>query len=238
MMRKLAFAAFVGTAAASGEDMVAKPQRRSEQLQCAINGEEVVADTVDSVMNIWAASKRCESAGVEKAPVFCEMDVTASIQSVIKMSRAMTGLITGCDKALKADACGSETAHLLELMAGLAKAGGKIDEWCGPDKYPWSTHKAIRTKPVERVTNLGKCILNTVGTLDSMDKVNKAVEGIKKKCDHGGKWCALSGLDVMTSIAALGAYLAGAVGRCSAIEPDGKTNWHGKNAAIHRPSVC
>lgn len=238
MMRKLAFAAFVGTAAASKEDMVVKPSRRSgQQLQCAINGEEVIADTMDSVFDIWAASKRCEASSVEKAPVFCEMDVTASIQSVIKMSRAMTGLVTGCDKALKVDACGGHVGHLLEMMAGLAKAGGKIDEWCGADKYPWSSHPE-RKKPVQRATNLGKCILNTVGTLDSMDKVNKAVEGIKKKCDNGGKWCALQGMDVMTSISALGAYLAGAVGRCSAIEPDGKTNWHGKNAAVRRPSVC
>merc|ERR1712146_80892 len=67
----------------------------------------------------------------------------------------------------------------------------------------------------------GQCIVSVGGLTKSIFKAAKRLVTVKENCagDNDDKHCAHNALKIVASLASMGDYLAGAVGRCTANTP-------------------
>jgi len=160
------------------------------------------------------------------------------------LAGSITGMANQCGIIGKGTgaACGESAQKLISVTAGLAKAGGKIDEWCGAtDKYDYTKYWKQRIDPNEQVSYIGKCAFNAEKSMTQLGAIYRSVKDIEKKCENGGKWCAVSIMGVMRSISGFGAYLANAVSRCYMVDGKGDLPDMEKedlDQAFLRPTNC
>lgn len=169
------------------------------------------------------------------------MDVAGSIKSLTDLALAMAGMASQCGMIGKGTgaACGQTATKLVGLTAGLAQAGGRIDEWCGVEKYCYECHAKQRLGPFSEVTTVGQCASSAGKSVEHIGKLYNSVKGIEKKCKGGGKWCAASVMGVMSTIGAFGSYLTYSVAGCSMVDSTNGKQKKGKQIpALVRPTNC
>jgi hypothetical protein len=179
---------------------------------CEIDSGDAVSSALDSVLNIWAATKRCNGPILTQAPVKCEQDVASAIESVSRMATAIEGMVGDCNGGLTQEGkCGVSVTTLIGTSAGLAAASGKIADKCFktvPAQYDG--------KILQEATLLGKCVANSGAGMNSFFKASNGIQDATKNCGQEGKKCTTSRLNVVSILAHMGGFIAESVDECSA----------------------
>merc|ERR1719506_478194 len=103
--------------------------------------------------------------------------------------------------------CGLAVNGLVSATAGLAAAGGKITQFCIKKDY--------EDPEPDLKTVLGKCTIQSGGSINSIFDAKNTIGRLQKGCDDSGsKKCAVNVLDVVSVIADLGAHLSGSAAFC------------------------
>merc|ERR1712072_1386771 len=102
--------------------------------------------------------------------------------------------------------CGLEAGKLTKHAAGLAAAAGIVDQKC------------ITHKNAQGMKEYAAPVMCTINIKDSLKQLFKGIKGIRKaqdECKHEDKrYCASNSMDIVSSFAGFGGYLAGAIGQC------------------------
>jgi len=180
---------------------------------CTLDSGDAVSSALDSVLNIWASTKRCKGPIFTNAPVKCEQDVASSIESVTKMAGAIASMLGDCGGGLDQDdvACTVSAEGLISSTAGLAAASGKIADKCFktvPAQYDGDI--------LDEATLLGKCVSNGAGGVNSLFKASNGIQDAKKSCETEGKKCTTSTLNVVSIIGHMGGFIGESLDDCSA----------------------
>jgi hypothetical protein len=198
---------------------------------CALNGARAVDDLLDSATYIWASVKRCE-----KPPpvghgntILCSMDVASAIESVNAM---MNVILKGVEKCggldLHHHKCGLAVGVLTKAFAGLAASSAGITAKC-PNKLngghgltflvqqPGIGSGTSALASAAQQASFAQCLVDVKDLTKNLFKVTKRIITVKENCNgENQRHCAHNALKIVASFAAMGEYLAGAIGRCSA----------------------
>jgi len=175
---------------------------------CVLDSSGAVSNAIDSALYIWAATKRCAAPVVGHAPIKCEQDVASSVKAVTATAGAIAGMMNSCGAIDEANSkCGLAVNGLVSATAGLAAAGGKITQFCIKKDY--------EDPEPDLKTVLGKCTIQSGGSINSIFDAKNTIGRLQKGCDDSGsKKCAVNVLDVVSVVADLGAHLSGAAAFC------------------------
>jgi len=193
---------------------------------CEIESGDAVENAIESVLFIWAATKRCHGKLLQEAPVKCEQDVASAIQSVTLMGGAIAKIVDKCGTGLNEHAkCAGSVAKLVSSSAGLAAASGLIADKCFntvPSKYDYDV--------LEKETELGKCVLDTGAGVNHIFAASNEIKKAKKHCE--GKKCTTDVLNVVSIFSHLGGFIANSFDDCSTAHAEytGKKGVDTKNA--------
>merc|ERR1711881_654036 len=95
---------------------------------------------------------------------------------------------------------------LTKHAAGLAAAAGIVDQKC------------ITHKNAQAMKEYAAPVMCTIDIKDTLKQLFKGIKGIRKaqdECKHEDKrYCASNSMDIVSSFAGFGGYLAGAIGQC------------------------
>merc|ERR1719247_811116 len=109
--------------------------------------------------------------------------------------------------------CGLEAGKLTKHISGLAAASGIVAQKCPHTGLPAPAAMGDIAAPV-------MCTIDLKDTLKQMFHMIKSIRGIHDDCDsHDKRDCAAGAMDIVSSIAGMGGYLAGAVGQCRRTDP-------------------
>lgn len=186
---------------------------------CAADGAKAVDELATTAVDIWSSVKRCEKAGSD---LQCSMDITAAIQAANDMIRTIVSSLHDCG-VIHVDhvECGAAASRLISAASGLAHASGGLVEAC---PVPGHTD-GIVTHPHALATDLGKCIIDTKGSIRSLVEAGHKMSSVHKNCEEAGQSCTHNALSIVSAMADMGAFLAGAFHSCSAyLSPTGHGN--------------
>lgn len=170
---------------------------------CAVSGAQAVGPAADAAVYIWAATQRCSpNSKIQDAhlSVKCEMDVTATAQSIADMANVIVKASKKCGLLDSSSDCGIAVGQLLSATAGLANAIGNVINNCPNINQP--TTGTI----LNRQTNLGLCIIDVKNALKGVFDIMQGLTNIKQNV---AKQAAVAGL-----FADFGGYVANAVDDC------------------------
>jgi len=199
---------------------------------CELESGDAVENAVESVLFIWAATKRCHGKLLQEAPVKCEQDVASAIQSVTLMGGAIAKMVDKCstltfDKHAK---CAGSVNALVSASAGLAAASGLIADKCFntvPAKYDYDV--------LDKATLLGKCVLDSGASVNSIFQASNEIKNAKKHCQ--GKKCTTDVLNVISIFSHLGGFIANSVDDCSTAH-DANTGKKGMDTKVYECSAA
>jgi hypothetical protein len=202
-----------------------------DTADCALNGARAVDDLLDSATYIWASVKRCEKPppnGKGNA-ILCSLDVSSAIESVNAMVNV---ILKGVEKCGHLEAenhkCGLAVGVLTKAFAGLAASSSGVTAKC-PNKLNGGHGLTYLVQPpgvntgtsalasAAQQASFAQCLVDVKDLTKSLFKATKRIITVKENCDgEHPRHCEHNGLKIVASFAAMGEYLAGAVGRCSA----------------------
>lgn len=209
-MRAFLLVAFFGLAASVSD---------SEIGQCMVDGGEAVNDAADAAMFIWASVKRCGKAGLE---IKCEVDVSSAAESVNSMINIILKALDKCGNLKDANKdCGMAAGLLTEHTAGLAAAAGDLVQKCPNAKG--AMEKLVAHKQAAGPAfghSIALCMVNMKDTAKSLFKLTQEFQTVDKNCGGSpsdSKPCLSNAFRLVGGFAAIGEFLAGAVGHCSKV---------------------
>jgi len=188
---------------------------------CAADGARAVDELTTTAVDIWSSVERCQK---KDSVLQCSIDITAAIQAANDMIRTIVASINDCG-VIQVDhvECGMAASRLISAADGLAHASGGLVEAC-----PVPGHvDGIVTHPLAGglATDLGKCIIDTKGSFRSLVEAGNKMSGVHKNCEEAGQSCTHNALSIVSAMADMGAFLAGAFHSCSAyLSPTGHGN--------------
>jgi len=204
----------------------------ADTATCAINGARAVDDLLDSSTYIWAAVERCKKpAPTNKGnQLLCAMDVSAAIESVNAMINVILKAVDGCGQLGEGEnvKCGLAAGVLTKTFAGVAAASAAVAAKCpsmfnngkalnflvdGPSVNQGNGALASAAQQAKFAT----CFVDVPDVVKSLFKATNRLIHIKSACNgENDRLCTRNSLKVVAALSALGQYLAGAVGDCSA----------------------
>jgi lipocalin len=180
--------------------------------QCVVEGGEAISDAMDAAVYIWAATKRC---GKSQLEIQCAVDITSAVQSVGSMITVLAKTLNKCG-VIRASGCGVASLELTKNMAGLGAAASDLVQKC-----PTAWHRDI----TKITAGLGSasishspafCLVNVKNMGKSIAKLTKEFMHVNSNCQKGDKRaCSTNVLRLAGGFAAIGEYLAGAIGQCT-----------------------
>jgi len=178
------------------------------QTQCALDGAASVDSFANAALNIWAATKRCEEGKAHTA--MCAVDIASSIGAVNDMITTMVGAVDGCG-AIKSShyECGMAIGGLTSASAALAASTAGMLANCPTGE------KQSPANPPGLSTHLGSCVVDAKMSMTALFDAAHKFSAVKKESN------AKNDLNVVSALANLGSFLAGAVAQCSVFEGKG-----------------
>jgi len=183
---------------------------------CAIDGAESADAMLDSLIYIWAAAERCDKSGMAGSAVQCSVDVSSAIESVNHMINFILKAVQKCGGALQGEhaKCGMVVGELTDSLAGIAATSSGIAEHCPKDvEPPLAGTPAIEMLPQKSYHKFARCIIDLKSLLKSVLKATARIMMLQKQTSG-----TYNVLQVVDAFAAMGQYIAGAVGHCSEAE--------------------
>jgi len=198
---------------------------------CALNGARAVDDLLDSSTYIWASIERCKkpAAGNKGNNVLCAMDVSAAIESVNAMINVVLKAVEECGQLGEGEnvKCGLAAGVLTKTFAGVAAASAGVAAKC-PSMF--NGGKALNflvngpsvnqgngaIASAAQSSNFASCLVDVPDVVKSLFKATNRLIHVKGACNGDDRLCARNSLKVVAALSALGQYLAGAVGDCTA----------------------
>jgi len=181
----------------------------ADQAKCAVEGGGAVGPLADSILNVWAATTRCEKGG---STVECAIDITAAVQSVDNMITIIVKALADCGSLHMEHAeCGMAVNHLIADSAGLASEVGGALNAC-----PWpvaATGLAVPTK-LEQATTLGHCVVDATNSMKTLFAAVHTLSTMHADCESAGGKCDHNALKLVEVLSQLGSFVAGAVAHC------------------------
>jgi hypothetical protein len=183
---------------------------------------------LDSALYIMASVVRCDNGQT----IRCALDVSSAVESVNAMVNVILKAVNKCGTLNTEHAdCGLAVGVLTRSMAGLSAASAGIVARC-PNKLNGGHALATVGDAVESAnryggdhpyktagfsSQFGQCIINIKDTMKSLFKAIKRIMTVKDNCeDPKSKHCAHNVAKIVASFTALGEYLSGALGKCTA----------------------
>jgi len=174
-----------------------------DQAACAVEGSLSAGPLAESVMNIWAATQRCEKGGSQVA---CAIDITSAIESVDATITIIVKALASCG-ALNTEhvQCGMAVNHLIRDTAGLAAEVGGALNAC-----PWPVKASVApvAAKLAQTTTLGFCVSDAGNSMKTLFAAVRSLSTMK--ADHD----AHNSLKLVQVLAELGSFLAGSVAHC------------------------
>lgn len=220
MMRKVLFLAGLGFAASADTGV------------CAMNGARAVDDLLDSSTYIWASIERCKKPAPSNQgnQLLCAMDVSAAIESVNAMINVILKAVEGCGQLGDGQnvKCGLAAGVLTKTFAGLAAASAGVSAKC-PSMFnngkalnfltdgPSANQGNGAAASAAQTITFAQCFVDVPDVVKSLFKATNRLIHIRDSCDGGdARACSRNSLKIVAAFSALGSYLAGAVGDCTA----------------------
>lgn len=199
-MMRILFLSFLAAAAGS-----------PDQLTCAINGAKALDDAVDAGMYLWASTERCAK-GNKYDGLKCEIDVTAALESVIKMVSIITEAVSSCAGDIDSinAQCGQAAGALASATAGLTSGAGSLTHWIQKKS---GGGDAVVDKTT---TNVGKCVVDVKHIATNIFEAAAGIKAAKAGCNGDDEKCAAHALGVISVVANLGSAVSHSVAHCSA----------------------
>lgn len=214
--------------------------RADNTAYCAVNGARAVDDLLDSATYIWAGTVRCNNNNVNKNTILCSLDIASAIESVNAMVNVILKAVEKCgDLETKNHKCGLAVGVLTRSFAGLAAGVSGIAAKCpnalnnNQPLVPLVNNnlannvnannqfgtlaqaQALANQDQATPTSFAQCLVDVKDLTKSLFKATKRIMTLDENCKDGKNHCAHNGLKLAASLAAMGEYLAAAVGRCS-----------------------
>jgi len=198
----------------------------AEQGQCLVDSGEAVSDIMDASLFMWAASKRC---GKKAEEAKCAVDVSAAIKSVNSMANVILKAVDKCGNLEGENTkCGLQIGVLTKAFAGLAASSSGVVAKCPGPLNAGNTPGYLVQQPgiasgnsalasAAQQNSFAQCLVDVKDATKSLFKATKRIIDVKENCDgENPRKCAHNSLKIVAAFAAMGEYLAGALGRCSA----------------------
>jgi hypothetical protein len=193
-----------------------------EPLECALQFGGFVDGTLDSIVYLWSASKRCDKSyspvNPSLAGIACAEDVASSIQSGLSTLDNLVSMLKPCGWVKKEVAifgtCVDSIGGLLANSAGLAASAAKVADHCTLDTPP--TYELV-----EELTPLGKCLSDIGDSAKSLLALSVTLNGIAKHSCKG-KMCTAAILVLIHVASQFGEAFALAFDHCSLSPVGGK----------------
>jgi len=199
---------------------------------CALNGARAVDDLLDSSTYIWASIERCKKPNGKNQgnQLLCAMDVSAAIESVNAMINVILKAVEGCGQLGEGEnvKCGLAAGVLTKTFAGVAAASAGVAAKCpsmfnngkpltflasGPNVNQGNGALASAAQQA----TFAQCFVDVPDVVKSLFKATNRLIHVKSACNgDSDRLCARNSLKVVAALSALGQYLAGAVGDCTA----------------------
>jgi len=237
-MRKVLL--FAGAAAAAGQ-AASEPDTGI----CVLNGARAVDDLLDSATFIWASVERCKKPGKKSSgnQILCAMDVASVIESMNSMINVVLKGVEACGHLSGAEAkCGLAAGVVTRTMAGVAAASAGVAAKC---PNPLNNGKALTSltdgpninqgnsglASAAQQASFAQCLVDVGDVTKTLFKATNRIILMRHGCEgEDAIDCSHNSLKLAASFAALGEYLAGAAGRCSANTA--------KNAGLQGDAEC
>jgi len=200
----------------------------ADVTSCALNGARAVDDLLDSATYVWASVQRC-SKGASGNQILCSMDVASAIEAMNAMVNVVLKGVEECGSLDATDAkCGLSVGVLTKTFAGVAASSSGVTAKC-PNALnnnkgltflvntpaPTAGNSALASAAQQ--ASFAQCIVNVKDLTKAIFKASKRLVTVEGNCNGGdSKACAHNALKIVASFAAMGEYLAGSIGRCSA----------------------
>merc|ERR1712070_101688 len=169
------------------------------------------------------------SKGASGNQILCSMDVASAIESMNAMVNVVLKGVEECGSLDATDAkCGLSVGVLTKSFAGVAASSSGVTAKC-PNALnnnkgltflvntpaPTAGNSALASAAQQ--ASFAQCIVNVKDLTKAIFKAAKRLVTVKGNCaGDDSKACAHNSLKVVASLAAMGEYLAGSIGRCSA----------------------
>jgi len=205
----------------------------SQNMACGLNGARAVDDLLDSAMFIWAAVERCQEPvpGGSGNVILCSLDVSSAIESVNAMMNVVLKAIRKCGHLEGYHPkCGLAVGVLTKSFAGLAAASSGIVAKCPNALNHFKPLEGVSVKPLPTEhghlgdassiasnatgANIGKCFVDIKDIAKSVFKATKRIMTLRESCPVFSRHCTHNAIKIAASLAAIGEYIAGAIGRC------------------------
>lgn len=155
--------------------------------------------------------------------MLCAMDVSAAIEAVNAMVNVILKAVEDCEGLQgENEKCGLAVGVLTKSFAGLAAASSGVAAKCAYKldflvQQPGITTGTSALASAAKQASFGACLVDVKDTTKSLFKATKRILTVKDNCDgEHARHCAHNALKIVASFSAMGEYLAGAIGRCSA----------------------
>jgi len=205
-------------------------QKRDQLADCSLDGAEAVDGMLDGAIYIMAAVERCGGHGNQLDEVKCTVDVGASIAAVNEMINVVLKAVSKCgDFSSKHQECGMATGSLTRAAAQLTSASALIVAQCPNTHYKGAAPKGGEFDPHGYSTDLGMCVINVKNAMKELFMLISRFMTLKTNCADEIE-CAHNALKIVSNFAGIGAYISGALSRCSA-------NKHNEDAACAEASL-
>jgi len=198
---------------------------------CALDGARAVDDLLDSATYIWASVERCKKPSPTNKgnQILCAMDVSSVLESVNAMINVVLKGVDKCgDLEGENKECGLAAGVLTKTFAGVAAASAGVTAKC-PNKLnggkaltflndgPGINQGNGALAGAAQSASFAECLVDVSDITKSLFKATNRVIHIRNGCPAGDEdGCAHNSLKVIAAFSAMGQYMAGAVGRCSA----------------------
>jgi len=210
-----------------------------------MGGARAVDDLIDSATYIMASMTRCRdvnnASDVESDAIRCALDISSTIEAVNKAVNVILKAVASCG-GLQGESpkCGMAVGELTRSMAGLSAASAGIIANC-PNSL--NNNKPLDTwgKSLEETAHLsahgltgpsahnitnynfggfsnhfGQCLINVKDTVKNLFKATARILTVTDNCaDIHSPQCNKNVAKIVAAFTDMGAYLAGAVGKCS-----------------------
>jgi hypothetical protein len=206
------------------------------KIGCTLNGARAVDDLLDAATYIWASVQRCNynTTNPQRSTTLCAMDVSSAIEAVNAMVNVVLKAVEECgDLEGEHVQCGLAVGVLTKSMAGVAAGSSGVDAKCRTNPMGYlirnqgprfgnvngALANAANTNSAgANASNFGQCVVNVKDLTKNIFKASKRIVTVKDNCDgEHSRHCAHNALKIVASFAAIGEYLSGAIGRCSAM---------------------
>jgi len=205
---------------------------------CALDGGMAASDLLDAAVYVWASVQRCD---FKKGPaqadaIRCSLNVAAAVESVNGMINVIVKAVQRCGPLKdESSMCGIAAGELTKSFAGLAAfssgviakcpnmlnggkpmtnlVGGASGSLANSGMSPFSTGAlAGAAGPL----GFSYCLVDMKDAIKATFRAMKDVMAIRPDCADGDQVkCSRGAMKLMSALASIGQYIAGALGRCS-----------------------